>query len=398
MIELDGVDYNVKSVDENMNGIIDYINDYAQSNSVTNSLGQTIYIDNTPTNPLAMIVRGLSYLVHIIQSLLYNLGCGMNIQQASERQLLNLADMAGIKRGQATKTTIDLLCYASSAGSCQILTTNGVTLDNHTYYPAFDSTIAAGGVAHIVLICEDSGSYTISEDVMTGFDDTIENLDRFKQYKSIPGQEQETVAALRERMQRRTTSGTNLDAAMDAIRGLAGVTLCNIYFNDSVSSEITVNGITIQPRAALLLVQGYNDAIAETFYQHLNCPTTAYTTARTLTQTYTTHAQQQFTVYIVEPVQTICYVTIYCNKIVTQEVMVEMKQAVQTLTLSLTAGQTVTAAMVLGTLSNYMSSCGVQGATVGKSSAVQSYQIKAEPDELFTFELESIVIDITEAV
>lgn len=396
MIELDGKEYSVASAKENASSIVDYVNNYCQAHDIRNSKNEVIYIDATPANPLYMIIIGLGYLVSIIQNIVYSLGCAFSIPNASEKQLLNLADIAGIKRGKATKTTIDVLIYASLTSSCSVYTTDTVTIDNHVYQPAFDLEVQAGGVGHVVLVCNDEGSYYVSAESISDFDSPIQNLRRLVQYASITGNDEESIASLRERIQRRITSGTQLDRAADAIRALEGVTLCNIFFNYSSVSPQTIDDITVQPRSALVLVQGYNSRIAEAFFQNCLCATTDAGTERTVKQVYTTHANQDFECYIVSPKQSVCSVVVYLGQVVTEAIQQEMKDEIMKLSKILTAGQAVTSAMILGQLEEYKLYT-LLGATVGRSGASQSYQLVPNADELFVFTSESITIDLTGA-
>lgn len=396
MIELDGQEYQVQTASENATSMLEFINEYCAANDIRNSKDEVIYIAPKLTNPLYIILYGLGYLVSLLQLLIYNVGCAFSIPNASEKQLLNLCDIAGIKRGKATKTTLDVLIYATATGSCRIYTTDTVTIDSHVYQPSFDLEVQAGGVGHVVLVCNDEGSFTVSEDTINNFDTPIDNLRAFKQYASIPGNSEESISSLRERLQRRTTSGTQIDKAADAIRALEGVTLCNIFFNDSATSARTIDDITIQPRSALVLVQGYNNGIAQAFFQNCLCATTDAGTERTVKQVYTTHANQDFDCYIVSPRQSACRVVVYLGQTVTEAVQQEMKDSIMTLARTLTAGQAVTSAMILEKLEDYKLYT-LLGATVGRSETLQSYQLVPNADELFVFTSESITIDLTGA-
>ena len=395
MLELDGVEYKVQTAEECTSDMLDTINDYCVNNDIHNSKNELVQIDSTPSSILYMILYGLGYLVAILQKLIYNLGCGQSIANASEKQLLNIASECGIQRGSASRTTVSVLIYATEVGACEILVSDTVTLNNVSYAPAFDLTVPASGVGHLILIAQDEGSFVVSEDTMTGFDSTIENLRTFKQYARIPGREQESVASLRERIQRRTYSGTNIDAAEDAIRGLEGVTLCSIYFNDSNSQTITINGISVLPRTALLFVQGYSDKIAETFYQHLSCRTNKASVERTLQQDYVTHSNQVFPVYIIEPKQTACYVQVYISQTVTSVVINEMKDAIMALAKELTSGQELTSQMILKSLDAY-TTYGLEGAMVSADNLSFGYKIVPAADELWVFNSDNILITMPE--
>ena len=106
MLLLDGISYEVKTPDENLDDLVTYVNEYCASHDIKNSLGEVIQIDPNEANPLYQMFRGLSYLTTTLQKLVYSAGCSMSIAESSERQLLNLADIAGIKRTQSTHTIV----------------------------------------------------------------------------------------------------------------------------------------------------------------------------------------------------------------------------------------------------------------------------------------------------
>lgn len=393
MLELDGVVYTVKTPAENTADMLNRINNYCADNDIRNSKDELIVIEETPSNPLYMILWGLGYLVAIIQKLIYSISCAFSIQEASEKQLLNLADLAGIKRQQATKTTIDLVVYSLTTGdnACVITTEDIVTIDGHVYRPAFNLTIPVNSVGHVILVCDDEGSYSISEDVMTDFDTPISFMRAFKQYASTPGHAEESITSLRERMQRRIYSGTSLDIAQDSILALEGVTTCSIYFNPSVDTAATVHNITCAPRSALLFVQGYNANIAKTFFQTMACMTNQASVERTITQNYVTHAGQVIPVYMITPTQVVCRIRVYVDISITEEVVQSMKDSIMSLCRSIQAGQTVTSRMILDQLEDYKA-YGLQGAMIGTDTDAFSYKVTPLLDELLIFQSDAIEI------
>ena len=267
MVLLDGIEYNVKTPDENLDDVITYVNDYCAAKNITNSLGELIEIEPNEANPLYQMFRGFAYLTTVMQKLIYSAGCGMSIAEASERQLLNLADIAGIKRTQATRTVISGVAFAQltsvTLDPCEITQDMTATLTiagtDVVFHPAFDVTIPAGESRSIVLIAEQYGSYAIAANTITQFDDPISNLRMLSTAASIPGQDIETIAALRERMQRRVVEGTQVEKAETEIQNLEGVSMCSIYFNYSPSESSPVeygdSVIDVPPRQALILVQ-----------------------------------------------------------------------------------------------------------------------------------------------
>lgn len=399
-MELDGIEYPVKTAAENTQLLVDYINNYCTTNNIQNSKGEVINIAENITNPLYIICYGLGYLLSIVQKLIYSVGCAFSISSSSDRQLLNLADIANVQRHAASRTTIPCLVYAQADTACTITTTLTVTLTidgtNVVFNPAFQTTVEAGGVAHIVLISQTIGSYSISANTITAFDTVVTGLGSLVQYASVPGTTQETIADLRQRIQRRSTITTRLDRAAAAIQNLDGVSRCSIYFNYSISTAETINGISVSPRTALLTVQGYSNDIAKTFLSYLMCETSAGPTTRNTVQNYTTHAGQIIPINIVSPDSIPIYIKLYLGETVSDAKALLIKQAICTLATSAVIGGALTSTQVIQAVLDAYPTLEVQGAMLSLDNSTFAYIQTPASDQLFTFNTNNVSIEVTQ--
>lgn len=410
MLELDGLEYTVKTPEENVSDVVAFINDYCATKGIKNSLGELINIDANEANPLYMMCFGMSYLTTVLQKLIYSAGCTMSVPESSERQLLNIADIAGVVRGAATRTVIQGTVYAneqdSGAVDCVITRELSATVSSGTYnlvfHPAFDITVPIGEARQIVLIAEDYGAYNISENTITQFDDIVPGFRRMTTKASTPGQDQESIPSLRARIQRRSVEGTQADRAAEAIQSLDGVALCSIYFNESPTDNQTVGsrGLVVPPRQALLMVQGYSDNIAKMFFTHMICKTAgeAYpVNVGAYRQNYITRAGQVLPVWVVPPEQIYIYVKVYIYETLTYAQIDSIKDAVCSLSSNLTIGQTVTSKMITDIVSSTCPDLTVQGADVSKDDETYSFSAMPNSDEVFIFALDNIsVVEVTE--
>lgn len=418
MITLDGVEFTVKTAKENTQDMLDAINKYCADNDVRNSKNEVIFIDANYANPLYMILWGLGYLVTIFQNLVYGLGKALSIQGSDEQALLNLADMAAIKRGKPSRTTFPVFVramlpeeagYDYEIGSCTITSEDKITYQGVTYTPALHPSIVLqpGESTYITMVADEEGSYAISEDVISSFDSAIANLGTFKQEASTPGQEEESLQNLRARLQRRQLQGTSIDKAMDAIRALPGVTLCNIVYNTSVDETLLLgsDAINIKPREAVCIVQGYNQNIAQTFYSYLSAPSIP-NTALGLNperivdiQYYTSHAGQQIPLVIVAPKKFPLSISVFINTPVQSDVEMQMKDTICQLAKELTVGEAVTTSSILAILSPF-AKYQVLGATLTDGFSTASYTTKNlernAPDVLWTFDVKNIQVVMPE--
>lgn len=412
MTELDGKTYTIKTPGENTSDMITRINTYCANNDIRNSKNEVIYIDENFASPFYMILWAMGYLVTIIQNLIYGVGKALSVQSSSDAQLLNLADLAGIHRGTPSRTTFSILVkamaidnpeYDATSPGVTITSEDTITYDGIVYAPALHPSIhlEPNQIAYITLVAQESGSYTISAGMITEFDSPISNIEYIQQDTSIPGQEQESIASLRNRMQRRQISGTNLDTAMDAIRALDGVTTCNIYYNESVTEtrSIGADSIPVPPRQALILVQGYNSQIAKAFFSNLTCasiPSTSVPADRLLdAQVYTTHANQELQVALVKPKLVPIYIRIILGIAIDKTVELAIKDAILALAREVSIGMTLTAAMVLNALDDY-TSYSLQGALLSANNSSWDYKATPAIDAIWTFIADNITIEVGE--
>lgn len=392
MILLDGIEYDVKTPEENVDDLVTYINDYCAANNVTNSLGEVIYIENTEANPFYMLAYGLSYLTTVMQKLIYNAGCAISLAEASPRQLLNLSDIAGIKRSAATRTVIQGVVYANledtGAVDCVITQDMEATITiagmDVTFHPAFDVTVPVGESRAIVLIAEQYGAYSIAANTITQFDDIIPGFRSMATSASTPGQDVEPIASLRARLQRRSIEGTQIDRAAAAIQSLEGVAMCNIYFNYSPSEVEYVaygdSSIAVQPRTALLIVQGWSNDIAQVFYRYLFCATSGNDVAGAQPLTYTTKAGQELTIYVVPPHSRNIYINVYVKNKLSYEQVDGIKDVVCSLAGVLSIGQELASSDVINIVSSNYSNLTVQGCEISLTGVEGSYAYKQTPE------------------
>lgn len=405
MLTLDGLEYSVKTPEENTDDLVNFINDYCASKNIKNSVGETIYIEKNEANPLFMMVYANAYLATILQKLIYSAGCSMSVPESSDNQLLNIADIAGIARNAATKTTITGTVYSNIAdeGAVPCVITRELTavITSGSYqlrfHPAFNVTVPIGEARQIVLICEDYGAFNISENAISSFQEVVPGFRSMTTLASIPGQGQESISSLRTRIQRRAVEGTQADRAAEAIQSLDGVALCSIYFNESPSTPRTIGSrsLVVPPRQALLMVQGYSDDIAKTFFTYMICETAGKeyaTSVGAYTQNYTTRAGQTLPVWIVPPVQTSIYIELYVYETLTYTQVNGIKDLICSLSSSITIGQAVTTKMIIDVVAGGYPDITIQGAGVSKTPSNFSYQTTPDSDAVFTFSLDNIQV------
>lgn len=402
MVQLDGVDYTIKTPQENTDDIISYINTYCTENGVKNAYGEDVYIEPNDANPLYALARGVGYVSSILQKLAYSAGCSMSIPASSSSQLLNLATLAGVSRAAATKTTITCTAFAESDQSCVISTEMTATLtiagEDVIFQPAFDLALEPGESKQLILTCQQYGSFNISAGTITGFDAPVAGLRKLATFDSTPGQTEEPLSHLRERLQRRAVSDTRLDRAAAAIQALPGVSVCSIYFNYDPALTKTVNigayAVQVPPRMALLMVLGYNEDIAATFYNYLLCQTVNPTDIPgVITQNYVTKANQTIPVYAVPPYQQAIYVRVFYNENLTTQQQQAIADTVCMLAGEVSVGSDVTSAMVISLLKETYPDLDIQGAEVSLDNSTFDYKVQAPITAVPIFNTNNITVE-----
>ena len=395
MIELDDIQYELKTPQENAESAVAYVNDYCKAHNVKNSHNELVQIEQNWANPLYCIIFGFSYLVTILQKLIYNAGCSLNIARASDRQLLNVAEIANVRRKKATRTTIVVMLYANLSTDTHpvpcLITKDLLVTVNYggspiTFSPSYETTIPVNGSISMVLLCNQEGSYSIPAGSISSFDVNPQGFRKLISQASIPGQKEESIADLRKRIQERSTTGTQLDRAATDITQLPGVTLCNVFFNYSNTLETTINGITVPPRQSLLFVQGYSDDIARVFYNHLSCLTAGKDYPYSIKQDYKTHAGQKISVYIIPPTVVYPQIRIFIGEEIIKEVRQGIKDAIASLSKEISIGEVLTSTKIINKVQTSYPQLSILGVQLALEDNVFSYQVQAQEYQLFQFD------------
>ena len=110
---------------------------------------------------------------------------------------------------------------------------------------------------------------------ITAFETQIPNLAGVvNNVSSVPGNNAETTASLRQRIIKGNTIPYSLDGVKIALEELTGVNHARVFFNYNTSGILTLaGGIELQPRTAYVVINGESDSIAETYAKYMNAPT-----------------------------------------------------------------------------------------------------------------------------
>lgn len=394
MIELDGVEYVVKTPAENTQDLVDYVNQYCANNDVRNTDNEVIFVEVNIASPIYLLFWAVGYMVTVVQKLLYSIGRQYSIAASSEKQLLNIASNAGIRRRQPTYTTIRALVFAGEDGACTIDTNLGATITvegkSYRFKPTFTKVIAAGENSVIILAADTLGALQLNANTITRFDSNVPNFGHMTTSEALPGRDLETLPTLRRRIQRRQDATSSLDRLIQALRGLQGVTACNVFYNTNPTEPIVIGSLSIPARNTAVFVQGYNENIASTYFSYTDRP--CVDAAGSITQNFQLLNGQTFPVYILPPATRPVYVQVFTTEEVSDAVKRQIREAIISISMDIDIGDRLTTAQILEKM---VVSYKVMGVLVSfEEESGFSYAVTPAPNEIVTFKAENMTVEV----
>lgn len=307
---LDGIEYTVDTPTDNALNLLNYINQYCIDNNLKDSDGNPLQFIVNITSPIWLIILGLGYMFNTFQRLLYACGQSFSIASCPDTQILNLMEIAGTDYLGGTSTTINCTVTAAAEGPCNIIKDDTVTYPyegvNQVFHPIYPVTIAAGETGTVILQADNVGPMYISAGSITEFDTEILNLASMSSMNSLPGTLPETTLETRQRLQRGLNTVSGLDAAINALRSLTGIRTLNLFFNNSLTTDLVIADMTIPPRTCGMIVQGYSEELASTYFAYLDVPCLG----GALTQEHTTLAGQTLSITYSLPEQVALHIRV----------------------------------------------------------------------------------------
>ncbi len=390
MLQLDGRNYNIQSPKDIATDIVNYINTYCSTNNVRNRKNEVIFIDMNWSNPLFVIIYGVAYILSLVQKVMYNIACGFSIPDASDRQLLNLAQIANVQRRPAKKTTIRCTVLNNKADTLYLGRENPATTctvqvsgEDIIFRPAWDVAIPSGNSELVVLVSDNGGPYPVAQnDVLEFYNDTvlINNI-VITHDAAIEGTNEETLISMRERMQARRKQTSRIDSLIEALENLEGVNKGKFFFNYSPSIPAEVHGMSVPPRMGLLIIQGANDGIADTFYSYMSCETYDTSTdfpERSVATSFTTQAGQVIPVYYLLPVQEEVYIKVYVKSALNTDDETSLKMTCASAAQNLNINDSLTSSDVIELIHQKNPTILFDGVELSKDGVDWSYVVNTE--------------------
>lgn len=277
---------NVKKIDTPYNNAVAIINRTNQlllENNIKDSTGEAIaQLEETPANPAWLFALACGQLHTSWQEALSKAYSALDPQNCEDDQVLVLASLAGIKRGNGTPSHITVLIENTSDKSLTVPfgTTFTESYVNQTWVLNKNISLLGKGKQYATLFTTNDGEYIVPSGTDFNYSGEL-SITCVSTSSSSGGSSVESISSLRNRISQGEDSANFVNQTKVAIELLSGIESCSIWVNSSSTESLVIGSgtsgsITIPPRNAYISIKGYDYSgkIAETYYSYLNIPAT----------------------------------------------------------------------------------------------------------------------------
>lgn len=277
---------NVKKIDTPYNNAVAIINRTNQlllENNIKDSTGEAIaQLEETPANPAWLFALACGQLHTSWQEALSKAYSALDPQNCEDDQVLVLASLAGIKRGNGTPSHITVLIENTSDESLTVPfgTTFTESYINQTWVLNKNINLLGKGKQYATLFTTNDGEYIVPSGTDFNYSGEL-SITCVSTSSSSGGSSVESISSLRNRISQAEDSSNFVNQTKVAIELLSGIESCSIWVNPSSTESLVIGSgtsgsITIPPRNAYISIKGYDylGKIAETYYSYLNIPAT----------------------------------------------------------------------------------------------------------------------------
>ena len=277
---------NVKKIDTPYNNAVAIINRTNQlllENNIKDSTGEAIaQLEETPANPAWLFALACGQLHTSWQEALSKAYSALDPQNCEDDQVLVLASLAGIKRGNGTPSHITVLIENTSDESLTVPfgTTFTESYVKQTWVLNKNINLLGKGKQYATLFTTTDGEYIVPSGTDFNYSGEL-SITCVSTSSSSGGSSVESISSLRNRISQGEDSSNFVNQTKVAIELLSGIESCSIWINSSSTESLVIGSgtsgsITIPPRNAYISIKGYDYSgkIAETYYSYLNIPAT----------------------------------------------------------------------------------------------------------------------------
>ena len=273
--KIDDTEWLPQTTQEHATAWMEEINALLEANNVTDETGSIVKLSQSFASALYLqVLAGASRLEKNDEKL--NAGINsLNVEACDDQQIENLLPIAAIIRNTGSYSTLTLTVTADAENVCVIPAGTKAPFKSVKFIVQTQIVLQPGTTQNIATVCDTIGAIVVLKGEITAFETQIPNLASVvNNVSSIPGNNAETTASLRQRIIKGNTIPYSLDGVKIALEELTGVNHARVFFNYNTSGFLTLaGGIELQPRTAYVVINGESDSIAETYARYMNAPT-----------------------------------------------------------------------------------------------------------------------------
>lgn len=273
--KIDDTEWLPQTTQEHATEWMEEINALLEANNVTDENGNIVKLSQSFASALYLqVLAGASRLEKNDEKL--NAGINsLNVEACDDQQIENLLPIAAITRNTGSYSTLTLTVTADAENVCVIPAGTKAPFKNVNFVVQTQIILQPGTTQNIATVCDTIGAIVVLKGEITAFETQIPNLAGVvNNVSSIPGNNAETTASLRQRIIKGNTIPYSLDGVKIALEELTGVNHARVFFNYNTSGTLTLaGGIELQPRTAYVVINGESESIAETYARYMNAPT-----------------------------------------------------------------------------------------------------------------------------
>lgn len=273
--KIDDTEWLPQTTQEHATAWMEEINALLEANNVTDENGNIVKLSQSFASALYLqVLAGASRLEKNDEKL--NAGINsLNVEACDDQQIENLLPIAAITRNTGSYSTLTLTVTANAENVCVIPAGTKAPFKNVNFIVQTQIVLQPGTTQNIATVCDTIGAIVVLKGEITAFETQIPNLASVvNNVSSIPGNNAETTASLRQRIIKGNTIPYSLNGVKIALEELTGVNHARVFFNYNTSGTLTLaGGIELQPRTAYVVINGESESIAETYARYMNAPT-----------------------------------------------------------------------------------------------------------------------------
>lgn len=235
----------VKTIDTPYNNavaVINRVNDLLLENNIKDSTGETVaQLEATPANPAWLFALACGSLHTSWQEQIAKAYAALDPQNCEDDQVLVLASLAGIKRGNGSPSHITVLIMNTSQEQIQIPigTSFTETYSNQTWVMNKTVTLGNGGQQYVTLFSTVDGEFNVPAGITFNYEGSLPILCTSTS-SSTGGSLVETISSLRNRISQGEDTSNFVIQAKTAMEYLSGIESCSIWFNKSSTDNLVI--------------------------------------------------------------------------------------------------------------------------------------------------------------